>query len=95
MQNDIPMRMVAEYMHYIAPSKNDDPCMFEERAIAEWTAGEILDEISNHPMKPAAETVEAFLVKMEMFHYRSTQSCNKLRFSIARDTAEEIGLMLI
>lgn len=95
MQNEIPLQLVREYMARHVPNPNDEPCTYEENTITTWAAGEILDDILNHPMTPAVDTVERFSIKMELFFYESTKPCNKLIFSIARDTAEDIGSMLI
>ena len=102
--NEVAVRMICEYIHDIDPDrkKNNkkpftklDATAYEEYCIMEWTACEILEAVMDKPDTPAVITVENFMIKMEMFYYMSERPDNKIRYEIARDTADDIGTMLI
>lgn len=93
--NEVAVRMICEYIHDLNPERNKDDSLYKELCVMEWAAGEILNRVLNNPDVPAVITVERFMVQMDMYHYAAEQSSNRILFELARDTADDIGSMLI
>lgn len=93
--NEAAIRMICEYIHELQPDKHVGDSLYEELCVMEWAASEILDCVLNRPNVPAAITVEQFMIRMDMFHYAAEKSSNRILFELARDTADDIGTMLI
>lgn len=93
--NEVAVRTICEYIHDLQPDRHKDDSLYEELCVMEWAASEILDCVLHHPDVPAAITVERFMIQMDMFHYAAENSRNRILFELARDTADDIGTMLI
>ena len=95
--NEAALDIICEYIYKIDPGQPPDisDSSYQEACIMTWAAGEVLKEVMNNPNTPAAITVERFMVKMDVYHYIAENPNNKIAFEVARDTADDIGLMLI
>ena len=57
----------------------------EEVTFSRWAAEELLNLVMDHPMTPAEDTIEEFIIKMET---ATKRDCGRI-FSIAAQTARE------
>ena len=75
--NDAAVRTIIEYLENSdAPELYWPQQWFEEVCFSRWAAEELINAILDHPMAPAEDTIEEFIIKRI--------------FSIAAETATEI-----
>lgn len=68
---------------------------FQQRSYARWAAIEILNALMDHPFEPVTDVIEEFQVKMEAFACLAKDMDVSVMFSVAYDTAEDIGSLFV
>lgn len=88
--NDAVIRTIIEYLE-----DSDTPELywpqewFDEVCFSRWAAEELITAILDHPMVPAEDTIEEFIIKMEIYASMSQgRNCGQI-FAIAAETAKE------
>ena len=61
----------------------------EEVTFSRWAAEELLNLVMDHPMTPAEDTIEEFIIKMEIYAATATKRDWERIFSIVAQTARE------
>ena len=89
--NDAAVRTIIEYLENSDAPEVDWPQQwYEEVCFSRWAAEELINAILDHPMAPAEDTIEEFIIKMEVYASMSEgRDCGRI-FSIAAETATEI-----
>ncbi len=89
--NEAAVRTIIEYLENSdAPELYWPQQWFEEVCFSRWAAEELINAILDHPMAPAEDTIEEFIIKMEVYASMSEgRDCGRI-FSIAAETAAEL-----
>ncbi len=90
--NDTAIQTILKYVeiNLFEPGCTWPTIYFEERSYARWAAIEILESIMNHPFRSADEIIEEFIFKMIIYSAWMDNPDICFRFSVAKETAENI-----
>ena len=90
--NDAAIQTILKYIEtsLFEPKYTWSTVYFEERSYARWAATEILESIMDHPLRSADEIIEEFIFKMMIYSAWTDDSDICFRFSVAKETAENI-----
>ena len=95
--NEPALAVILEYIEecLFEPKANWPRFFFDERSYSRWAAFEIVNDIMKNPLVSPTATIERFMIMMDMKSCVAEDTKASRIFSIARDTAEDILLLLV
>lgn len=95
--NEVAISMIRDYMDQclFEPSFNWPGWEFDRRIYSRWAANEILERVTKNPMLSPIDAIDQFMDEMDDHSEVSDDRNFQFIFIIARETAEDIGLLFV
>lgn len=96
--NEIAISIINEYINdcYFEPKQNWPEYEFRRRSISRWAADEILNRIRETPESHnAVDIIEDFIDEMDNFIDLSDDRERSFIFQVAKEAAEDIGILFV